>query len=133
MAGVLSPNTGHVVTRWIMVVFFPIVPIRSYAIDSTKKWSHHIRHCLCAVGLVRDVFGDGHFVDLLASCNQYVSLCILAVGDCSRCRRGVDPALPGSVSWLMAALSAASWFFAAIMMRTPFRAPIVRSKKLHTD
>jgi hypothetical protein len=49
-----APDGGHIVTRWITLAFFPIVPIRSYAIDFTNDGRTAFDYVFEMVGFVRD-------------------------------------------------------------------------------
>ncbi len=127
-----APNGGHIVTRWITLAFFPIVPIRSYAIDFTDDGRSAFDYVLEMVGFVRDVLGGQPTSSICWQqvINTYLYVYLpwaiaISVGQV------FGPMVPEFVSWfvcwLMAALILASWFFAAVMMRRAFRARIVRS------
>ena len=109
----------HIVTRWITIVFFPIVPVRSYVIDFTKDLRSTVDCVLPMLGIVRDAVEGEPLATRLCWAqviNTYLYVYLpWAIALC------FGSMVPGSVSAVMATVILASWFYAAIMMRRAFR------------
>ena len=113
-----TPQGGHVVTRWITFLFFPIVPLGSYAIDFTKDGRGASNYVLSMFGVVRDSLGGKPITTLCwrQALNTYAYAYLpWALALC------LGPVVPEFVSFLMASVILASWFYAGIMMRRAFR------------
>ena len=52
-----APDGGHIVTRWITFLFFPIVPLGSYVIDFTKDGRGALDYVISYLGFTRDSLG----------------------------------------------------------------------------
>lgn len=108
----------HVVTRWITVAFFPLVPLRSYTIDFMRDGRVGWDFVLSAFGVVRDAL-EGEPTPSI--CREQVINTYLyaylpwAIGlSCGRL-------VPNLVAWMMVSLILGSWVFAAIKMRRTLR------------
>jgi hypothetical protein len=113
-----APANGHIVTRWITLLLFPIVPVRSYVVDFTEVGGRPSDHVFDFFGIWRySVAGQATSSPcwrqvintfLYAYLPWVIALCL-------------GPVVPDFVAWIMASLILGSWFFAAIMMRRTFR------------
>jgi len=121
-----APDGGHIVTRWITFLFFPIVPLGSYVIDFTKDGRGALDYVISYLGFIRDSLGGEPLASLCwrQVVNTYLYVYMpWAIGLCSSF---VVPIFVSRefhlvVSFIMPSVIMASWFYAAIMMRRAFR------------
>lgn len=109
---------GHIVTRWITVLLFPIVPVRSYVVDFSVVDDSPSDHVL-------DIFGIWRYS---VAGEAISSLCWKQLGNTYLYAYlpwvvafYFGPKVPEFVAWVMAALILGSWFFVGVMMRRTFR------------
>ena len=109
---------GHIVTRWVTFLFFPIVPLRSFVIDFTKDGRGVSDSVLSMFGVIRDSLRG---VARPSMCWRQVVNTYLYVYLPWAIGLYFGPVVPPTVSLLLAAMILASWLYAAIMMRRAFR------------
>ncbi|MCH9655570.1 MAG: hypothetical protein K0U86_22615 [Planctomycetes bacterium] len=108
----------HIVTRWITIIFFPIIPVGSYTIDFMKDGRSAAESVLSMFGFVRDSL-EGEATTSV--CWHQVIGTYLYVYLPWTIALYFGSIVPAFVSFIMTSLILASWFFAAIMMRRVFR------------
>jgi hypothetical protein len=112
------PADGHMVTRWITVLLFPIVPVRSYVVDFTAVGDQPSDRVLDIFGIWRySVAGEA----MSSMCWRQVGNTYLYAYLPWVIALYFGPKVPEFVAWIMAFLILASWFLVGIMMRRTFR------------
>ena len=113
-----TPDGRHIVTRWMTILFFPIIPVRSYVIDFTRDGRGASDHVLSMFGFVRDAL-EGK--PLSSICWRQVANSYLYAYLPWVIALSFGPIVSDILSWAMASLILGSWLFAAIMMRRACR------------
>ena len=108
----------HVVTRWMTIAFFPLVPLRSYTIDFLRDGRGEWDYFVSLFGIVRDSLEGEPTPSIcwaqVVNTSLYVYLPWAIALSCG-------PFVPDLVAWIMALLIFSSWIYAAIKMRRVFR------------
>ena len=113
-----APASGHIVTRWITLLLFPIVPVRSYVIDFTRVDDRPSDLVLSIFGIWRYAV-EGEATSSL--CWQQVINTYLYAYLPWVIALSFGPIVPDFVAWIMASVILGSWFLAGIMMRRALR------------
>ena len=108
----------HVVTRWITVAFFPLVPLGSYTIDFMRDGRVGWDYVVSVFGVVRDSLEGEPTPSIcwgqVINTYLYAYLPWAIAPSCGRL-------VPDLVAWIVALLILSSWVFAAIKMRRAVR------------
>lgn len=104
----------HIVTKWLTLLFFPIVPIRSYLVDFSTDGRSVFSHFLGHIGIIHNAV-EGEAAPTL--CWGQVLNTLLYVYLPWTIALIVGPRAPDFVGKTIAGLIIASWFFAGYKMR----------------
>ncbi|MFN0054307.1 MAG: hypothetical protein ACKV0T_19195, partial [Planctomycetales bacterium] len=104
----------HIVTKWLTLLFFPIVPIRSYLVDFSTDGRSVFSHFLGHIGIIHNAV-EGVAAPTL--CWGQVLNTLLYVYLPWTIALIVGPRAPDFVGETIAGLIIASWFFAGYKMR----------------